>query len=346
MSQTTTSSPYDMNHTDEASSLVGSSCMSNSDEEGRAHSQSSMVLPGWHVTVGAGCGDLEKEIEGVAGYLSLGGEDACSRNVVRSNVQMCCGYFWASAVVKKYGSAAYGTAVPSSDIDLVVEDCGDNLTTTFYPFCMELEALGYVRIGEALTPTDAFIKLADPARSRLDINITLTTGRSPSRLVALRVAKMLDAAPSVSPVYKVLRTLLTQCKLKDATKGGLSSYALLMMVFHMEARLRASCGSAPGRAELLTAFLEYFGSECEFKKVVLTPWGNAVPRKEHSEGADDPIFVTDFTTPSFNVTAGTTKINQVRSMFKYCALAIDKWDGSHPDYEGFPSILSTFITTD
>eukprot|EP01064_Diplonema_japonicum_P009139 TRINITY_DN165_c1_g2_i1.p1 TRINITY_DN165_c1_g2~~TRINITY_DN165_c1_g2_i1.p1 ORF type:complete len:349 (+),score=35.89 TRINITY_DN165_c1_g2_i1:50-1096(+) len=327
--------------------VSGSSCMSSSEGDlGSSHSQSSMVLPGWASMMDESAyGNLDREIRGVADKLMLKEEETSQRNSVRGNIQMICNYFWDDAVVKKYGSGAYGTSVPSSDVDLVVEGCGESLSAMFYPFCMELENLGFIRTGEAITSTDAFVKLSDPTRSRLDINITLTASRSPARAIALKVKKMLDMSPSVAPVYKILRTLLTQCKLKDATKGGLSSYALLMMVFYCYNTLCRDQGCPPSSSQLLTKFLDFFGSGAVgLGKCVIAPYGCLVPRKE--EGQQDPLYVIDFTDQMHNLANGASKFQQIKSMFAYCSLAIKGWNPKHPDYADYPCILSTFITTE
>eukprot|EP01064_Diplonema_japonicum_P021309 TRINITY_DN30843_c0_g1_i1.p1 TRINITY_DN30843_c0_g1~~TRINITY_DN30843_c0_g1_i1.p1 ORF type:complete len:367 (+),score=71.02 TRINITY_DN30843_c0_g1_i1:41-1102(+) len=287
------------------------------------------------------CITLDQEIECFAKFIGLNTQEKVMRQMARSVIQQAASYFWASSTVKVYGSHACGLSLPSSELDLVVESCGTYLTGYTEPFKSYLYALGLRTSCVLEGATDAFVKVTD-SRTGLVINITLTTHTSPVRYAVARMRKIFAEQPAAGGVLFVLRTVLNQCSLTDVASGGVSGYALSLMVFHI---LRKYEGVKVAPGDLLKDFLQTYGSSFDFSTTSVNPLDEfqtllASGAKLHP---NDPVSICDLADPTTNAADALTKISQIKAMLRYLLLALQKWDSAEmADCRG-KTPLSTII---
>eukprot|EP01059_Diplonema_ambulator_P017871 TRINITY_DN2998_c1_g1_i1.p1 TRINITY_DN2998_c1_g1~~TRINITY_DN2998_c1_g1_i1.p1 ORF type:complete len:376 (+),score=164.00 TRINITY_DN2998_c1_g1_i1:57-1130(+) len=289
-----------------------------------------VVVPWMGEVEGVG---LDEEIVCFAAFIGLNEQEKAARQQARSIVQQAASYFWVTSTVKVYGSHACNLSLPSSELDLIIESCGTYLTGYTAPFINYLAALGMKTLCVLEGTTDAFVKVSD-SRSDLIINITLDTACSPVRYAAAKMKRVFTEQPAAGQVLLVLRTVLGQCSLMDVAKGGVSSYALTLMVFHA---LKKYNGKKVAPGTLLKDFLQLYGYDFDYKTSTIN---SDAPTKLHPA---DQVSIADLADPSANAADSVTKISQVRAMFKYLHLALDKWDHEEmADCRG-KSPLSTII---
>ena len=268
----------------------------------------------------AGIPELQNEIWAFGEFISLGQHEKAARNMARSTIQQVVQQFWPLATVKTYGSFACDLSLPQSELDLVVEDCAPTIAGRVGPLKDYLQAIGFETLGFLDGDTDAFIKVRE-GRTNLVCNISLTDANSPVRQTVLKMKRVLTRQPAAAPVLKVIRTVLDQCSLTDVPSGGVSSYALTLMVFHILKKYETVVGADV----LLKDFLKTFGS-FDYKNETICPMPNMQATIRMHPG--DVMSISDVSDPSSNAAESITKIRQVKAMLKYLSLALEKWDSS------------------
>eukprot|EP01062_Namystynia_karyoxenos_P002875 TRINITY_DN10_c3_g1_i1.p1 TRINITY_DN10_c3_g1~~TRINITY_DN10_c3_g1_i1.p1 ORF type:complete len:405 (+),score=130.47 TRINITY_DN10_c3_g1_i1:77-1216(+) len=278
---------------------------------------------------------MADELTAFADFVSLTPRERADRNLVRTALQQLAQTLWAEATAKVYGSFAYGLSLPESDLDVVIEDCTPGFGN-LSGFLGALVDQGYEICGSIESERDAFVK-ARYIRSGVTVNITLTVEKSPVRQAVALVKQALQAYPAAGAVIVVLRAMLRQCSLTDVRKGGLTSYGITLLVFHLLHRAHPEGCDA---ATLLRSFFRYYGSDFDWKNSVVTADGSADAAKK----SGGQVVIADPLDPDNNIAEGFTKVSQVRAMLKYCGLAIDKWSDEgttdEPEYIGRTALSS------
>lgn len=200
---------------------------------------------------------------------------------------------WPLAVVEVYGSCSTGLAIPASDMDVVIAHIPDNMQwwnntvggSPIAALANELRRETWVSSVKSLEhATIPIIKLecacvpagyADHSRSIIKIDISFNGGGGiPHRGISTTAFAQRQRAthPQLMPLVLVLKQLLVERGLHEAYTGGLSSYALTIMLSALLQRhallpppLRPSLGS------LFATFLAIFGSSLDTRK-----WGVVV----------------------------------------------------------------------
>eukprot|EP01065_Artemidia_motanka_P018243 TRINITY_DN2156_c0_g1_i2.p1 TRINITY_DN2156_c0_g1~~TRINITY_DN2156_c0_g1_i2.p1 ORF type:complete len:511 (+),score=174.95 TRINITY_DN2156_c0_g1_i2:97-1629(+) len=270
------------------------------------------------------------EIEDFAEFMQLTAEEKASRNMLRSALQDGAQQLWPSATVKVYGSFAYGLSLPSSEVDIVIEDCQANLQETLDPFQDWCKMNGCEILGSmAGNAQDAFMKVR--SQNKLIANVTLTAGRSLVRQSVAKVKSLLQQYPCAGPLILVIRSVLNQCNLNDVPTGGLSSFAITLMVFHfLQARYTAEEAQAKDGGDALKDFLHFYGDfNFETHAVAVSSQHRGPPTlRPHGQAQAAQVCVCDPLEADNNVADTCTKIAQIRAMFKYCSMALSKWDAA------------------
>ena len=144
---------------------------------------------------------LAEEVMKFGEFMSLTPSEQAVRNVMKQTLQQLANQLWPNSSVKIYGSFAYGLSLPSSDMDMVIEDCTPSLTETFPEFIELCKGSGFTIVGDL---TGTFLKLKDES-SNLVGNITFTSDKSPVRKSVAVIRTMLEKYPAASAVIMVIR---------------------------------------------------------------------------------------------------------------------------------------------
>ena len=196
-------------------------------------------------------------------------------------VQVEVGRLWPGAVVSCFGSRATGLACASSDVDLVVMGMqglpisGSSMAAQLswleqlQPRLAALPGIVSASINRGSVPIIAMTAslpggTTEPIELHLDIS--LHTEQHGGLQAAQHVHELRRRLPVLQPIVLLLKKLLYRHSLKSAFTGGLSSYALVVLVsrFLLDRRLMAyptqhAAGQPPepeGAASLAELFLE------------------------------------------------------------------------------------------
>eukprot|EP01065_Artemidia_motanka_P024273 TRINITY_DN2891_c1_g1_i5.p2 TRINITY_DN2891_c1_g1~~TRINITY_DN2891_c1_g1_i5.p2 ORF type:complete len:352 (+),score=122.16 TRINITY_DN2891_c1_g1_i5:999-2054(+) len=137
-------------------------------------------------------------------------------------------------------------------------------------------------------------------------------------------------------VYPCMRYVLDQSRLLGTDKGGLSPYALLVMILHSCRLCKATMPTSRTQdaAQVLYRFLLFFGEQLNPETQTVDSAGT-VARRSHR---GDPLSVADPMRPGANAAAGCTRIVQLRMHLSYCLSSLAQWDpncsGRRRKYKG------------
>ena len=144
---------------------------------------------------------LGEEVERFGQFMSLTNAERAERNMLKSTLQDLAHRVWPSSNAKVYGSFAYGLSLPSSDIDMVIEDCNPPPVETFPAFVALCAENGFQIVGEI---SGNFLKVKN-GTSNLTSNITFTPSKSPVRSSVSTIKEFLQRYPASSAVIMVVR---------------------------------------------------------------------------------------------------------------------------------------------
>eukprot|EP01063_Lacrimia_lanifica_P021520 TRINITY_DN2896_c0_g1_i1.p1 TRINITY_DN2896_c0_g1~~TRINITY_DN2896_c0_g1_i1.p1 ORF type:complete len:417 (+),score=151.83 TRINITY_DN2896_c0_g1_i1:62-1312(+) len=286
---------------------------------------------------------LGDEVLYFGNFMSLTPGEKATRNMMKSAITDAAVSVWPACTGRVYGSFAYNLSLPASDVDLIMEDCGDDLHDHFPLFVEALLGAGYEVIGEI---QGAFLKVKNQ-KTKIGVNITFTEGKSPVRTSVAVIKQALHNFPMASSVVMVIRTVLSQCNLIDVPSGGISSFAIIIMVLAM-------CQEHPDIASdagaLLKEFLRHFGSTFDFSRHSIKMYvdeetcPNGMSMFQRPEGGA-LMWICDPLDPNNNVAEQCTKLAHLKGMWNYCYMALSKWEPAAPDSSAFRgrTALSTII---
>lgn len=226
-----------------------------------------------------------------------------------------------------YGSAAYALSFPSSAVDVAVEHCHE-LPETFARFVDVAHQVGYTVIASTSGEAQCSVRLRDDA-SGLTANIILIVGSAPVRQSVDVVRHYLRRFPAAGPVVLAARALLAQRGLANVHDGGLSSYAVTVMVFHhFLSQYPAEEAQCKGEGEALFDFLAHYGSGFDFARdaVVIPACDDACGRPpvlRRSGGGG--IVVCDPLDVQNNMAAGCSRGTEVQAALKDYHTALAAW---------------------
>ena len=256
---------------------------------------------------------LGDEVNQLGRLLKLTHREINIRNRCRSTIQDIARVLWPGVTVKVYGSFAYGLSLPTSALDLVCEGCTD-LSGNMDAFVKKVQELGLSVEGKYVNETGqegfALIKAGE-----VTAYLALVAQKSRARQSVALMRELLQTFPYATPVFAVVRLLLQQSRCNDAREGGLSSYALLVMVFHV-----CYTTSPKDAGQLLVSFLKEFGTATD---------GVIVCAKQQAEKRYTPekttLWVEDPLEPTNNLAAGFLRGVQMRSVFQTSSMTLQKW---------------------
>eukprot|EP00756_Hemistasia_phaeocysticola_P027228 Hpha_TRINITY_DN16105_c0_g1::TRINITY_DN16105_c0_g1_i2::g.7505::m.7505/K03514/PAPD5_7, TRF4; non-canonical poly(A) RNA polymerase PAPD5/7 len=258
---------------------------------------------------------LSDEVKRLHNLLRLSSQERDKRKYIRSAVQDIVQRQWRDATVKVYGSFAYDCSLPDSAIDLVVECCGeregfDAVVAEFAEARMTVEC----HYNGTDADSQAFVKLR--GENGVVANISFVSGKSPVRQGVSLLRKLVSEYTAVPAVFATARLVLQQVRCMDVVTGGLSSYAVLLMILH--AARRSANPSDPG--QLLVDFFSLFGSNGGAWKI------SAMSRDaEPLEDASRQEHVVEDPTTGTDTAADCRRWPQIRSVLSHCGQVLARW---------------------
>eukprot|EP01065_Artemidia_motanka_P018487 TRINITY_DN2179_c0_g1_i1.p1 TRINITY_DN2179_c0_g1~~TRINITY_DN2179_c0_g1_i1.p1 ORF type:complete len:477 (+),score=197.68 TRINITY_DN2179_c0_g1_i1:84-1433(+) len=258
---------------------------------------------------------LADEVQAFYRLNELTREDIAARHLIRSSVQEVVQKIWPGATAKCYGSFAYDLSTPSSHLDLVCEQCGDlsALPVAFPDFCGQTLSLGDFTLA-----ADGQSAHLVAEAGGVTAKVGFFTRQTSARKSVEWVKRQLREHPAAGPVYMVLRALVQQMRL-DASQGGLSSYALLVMVLHAAAAFRGTADLGV----LLRKVLQYY-SQFDFATCAVDA-ESAQPASRGGCG-DDEVVVIDPLNRGNNLAAACRKLSAFVTNMRSCEQALQRWD--------------------
>lgn len=198
----------------------------------------------------------------------------------RARLQVAAGTLWPEARVEIFGSWAVGLHAPSSDVDLLVRGApaGQATETSLGLLAGVLEhedwlahihVLGKARVplikASAHLPPELHA-LAAGSGGCLALDISLEgRGHAGAATTAFTRDVLLAQLPPLRPLVLTLKQLLASRGLSDGYRGGLSSYALVLMAAALLQSHEAALGRrhALGVGAALLRFCELYGGPTE-----------------------------------------------------------------------------------
>ena len=173
------------------------------------------------------------------------------------------------AWVEMYGSLATGLDTPSSDVDLVVrgvalELCWGHLATAHEQLAAALTMEGWDEVKVIGKTTVPVIKVVSGG-GLISVDISFDGPAHRGLHTATYVRYMVTTHAGLHPLTVVLKQLLVERGLNDPYSGGLSSFALVLLIAFVLQRRRVRNGSDVDEdlGAALEEFLRFFGEEFE-----------------------------------------------------------------------------------
>ena len=296
-----------------SASSVSSRASASSKKNGRASTDPRLVVTPWYPEGQLKSKlNMQDEIQALYSILQLTPEETAKRHMARSAIQEIVQKVWPEATVKVYGSFAYGMSLPQSSLDLVCEDCAElnseALETVFAQFAEANIAVEGWSAGE-----DSAFACVNVASVGCMANISFVLSKSTARRSVSEVRRLVEQFSAVGECFAVVRLVLQQSRCGDVRTGGLPSYAALVMILHACYR----CNNPSDPSTLLMHFFRLYAS---------------------AGVGNEPLFVEDPLCAENNLAAGCTRMPQIRSMFKNCAMTLVC---THPFPRHIPYTLNT-----
>ena len=256
---------------------------------------------------------------------------------------------FANCAVSLYGSAAYGMALPGSDLDICVSGPLES-ATPWHDLAPHLQKMvgsnGSVQvIASSKIPV---VKVRDPVYG---YSIDVTFGHQP--LDSVKLIKKWDAdMDRLKPLVLIVKYLLQQRCLNLPYTGGLSSFCVVVMVRHFLCTLRlqkkAKLNEQSPLGPLLLGFLRYFGPRFDYQQCGVCADGHLVSKDETGLVNDVFVVLNPLETRAVNCASSAFRMADVVTMFAVVdeqlrsAVCLDLEGPDAP----FPSALSAVIWPD
>mmetsp|Transcript_6030 Transcript_6030/g.14648 ORF Transcript_6030/g.14648 Transcript_6030/m.14648 type:complete len:1256 (-) Transcript_6030:644-4411(-) len=262
-----------------------------------------------------------------------------------------------SAELAVFGSMSTGLWLRRSDLDLVAlfQDDGDKELperklgiSKLRHLCTTLSESGWVRnvqlIETATVPVLKFESfLEDHGSISVDLSVALGSRNGVSRNsthqgMATRdyIRRILQRMDALGPLVLIIKEYLSECGLKDAFCGGVSSYSLVLMCYFIVLRelkpdpespfvLRSAGPSyARGRwdlSSLLFRFFEFFGRHFMYGMYGISVFGDVAMEFKQTHF---PLFVENPLQQARNVSASTLNVDYLKHVFEQGLILLEQ----------------------
>ncbi|XP_043220575.1 terminal nucleotidyltransferase 4B-like [Amphibalanus amphitrite] len=267
---------------------------------------------------------LHEEIEDFFQHISPTVDEHHMRTTVFENIKNVIHDLWKEARVFIFGSFETGLYLPTSDIDVVVigkwrgsplEMLKDALVSK--GIC----SLDSVKVLDKATVP--IIKLTDRrSQIKVDISFNMTNGL----VSANRIKQLVAEFPHMSRLVMVLKQFLLQRELNEVFTGGVSSYAVILMVVSFLQTHERPLGAFPGcnLGVLLIEFFELYGVKFNYHDTCIrVREGGYAPRSEVEDqfigqsAHSSPLCIEDPHNPSNDIGRSSYHVMKVKEAFRY-----------------------------
>mmetsp|Transcript_5394 Transcript_5394/g.22910 ORF Transcript_5394/g.22910 Transcript_5394/m.22910 type:complete len:399 (-) Transcript_5394:2155-3351(-) len=214
---------------------------------------------------------LHYEILDFASFMMATEKERQVREDLVERISSIIGSLWAEAEVRVFGSFATNLYLPTSDIDVCV------LNTPEGGSPRELHEVadalrgekGLVRKIEVIEK--AFVPLVKLVDRASDVKCDISFGRNNGPSNVLLIRQYLEDFPSLMPLILVVKCFMHQRMLNEVYRGGIGSYALLLLVVshlqHYRTNFKHRMGNGrtmPNLGSVLIDFFILYGSKFNY----------------------------------------------------------------------------------
>lgn len=194
---------------------------------------------------------LHNEIKDFFNYIKPTSEEQFAREIVVSKIKNVAHSLWPDCQVDVFGSFKTGLYLPTSDIDMVIFGRWEAL-----PLHTLKQALSKSGISSEIKVLDKttvpIVKMTDKETDlKVDISFNMINSVRAAELIRI----YMRTYPCLPYLVFVLKQFLLQRNLNEVWTGGLSSYALILMVVRF---LQTRVSAYPDRSNLGALLLEFF----------------------------------------------------------------------------------------
>uniref|UniRef100_A0A915DS30 Poly(A) RNA polymerase mitochondrial-like central palm domain-containing protein n=1 Tax=Ditylenchus dipsaci TaxID=166011 RepID=A0A915DS30_9BILA len=253
-------------------------------------------------------------------------EEILLRRFVFNRVCEVLGPLFRPSLIGVFGSVATNLFLPTSDIDIAVTslDHSEKKLIEVVDLLRHAEDFDSVSaIGRTKVPIVKFVH----KKTGFNLDISFNTSKTLNRTFQW-IQRQKRSYPIIEPLVLVLKRFLTQCgpSFSEPYYGGLSSYALVVMIVHFVERVSPK-GKILKLGCCLVEFFKYFGEVYDYKQCLSCAGRGIDCFRQHlhpessfqtSQSSDraycDPLWVQDPTDIDNNI-GSACNISLIRSAF-------------------------------
>ena len=269
---------------------------------------------------------LHEEIEDFFKYMTPRPSEFRMRLEVAHRISQILQRKWPQAEVHMFGSVMTGLFLPTSDIDLVV--IGHWTKTPIFTLEEELKKAD-IAVKDTINPIDKttvpVIKFTDKQTEvKVDICFNRTSGMEGVKVII----DFINQYPILPKLVLVLKQFLTQRNLHEVFHGGISSYALVLLVVSFLQLHPRNAANDPDAnlGVLLIEFFELFGRNFNYMKTAITvlDGGSYFSKEDIPDHENAILYIVDPTNPKENASRGCYGMWQVKTAFEQAFLKLHR----------------------
>ena len=269
---------------------------------------------------------LHEEIEDFYKYMTPRPSEFRMRYEVATRVTHLLKQKWPQAEVHMFGSVSTGLFLPTSDIDLVV--IGNWAKTPIFTLEEELKKAD-IAVKDTINPLDKtavpVIKFTDKQTEvKVDICFNRRSGMDGVKVIL----EFVQQFPILPKLVLVLKQFLTQRNLHEVFFGGISSYALVLLVVSFLQLHPRNAAHDPNAnlGVLLIEFFELFGRNFNYLKTAITvlDGGSYFSKEDVPDHENALLYIVDPTNPKENASRGCYGMWQVKTAFEQAFLKLHR----------------------
>ncbi|EQC30374.1 hypothetical protein SDRG_11951 [Saprolegnia diclina VS20] len=257
---------------------------------------------------------------------------------VVTHLKECVARLWPNAEVHVFGSFATGLSCPKSDVDLLITGAAYDRKRTssvellasllrHEPWVQAIQVIERTTIPLVKVTTAAVPSSFGDAQGVIRLDISFDQPQHRGIETCMYVQRLVSVLPELPPLMLVLKQLLLEHDLNDSYSGGLSSYALTLLLASVLRPLQlVAPAHRPNLGELLLHFLQLFGRDFDPQQwfVRSTHGGPLIPLVDgFLHGAGDVVVVEDPLRPEHNVAKASFGFSRVQQALLDALLRIE-----------------------
>ncbi|XP_052233237.1 LOW QUALITY PROTEIN: terminal nucleotidyltransferase 4B-like [Dreissena polymorpha] len=295
---------------------------------------------------------LHEEIKDFYQYMSHTAEEQAMRQDVVNRITDVIKELWDTAEVEVYGSFKTGLYLPTSDIDLVVNGKWAKLPLFTLEDALLRKGITDKESVKVLDKDSVpVVKLTD---SKTEIRVNISFNVQTGTKSALLIMGFVKDYPVLKYLVLVLKQFLLQRDLNEVFTGGISSYALILLVISFLQLHPREDARNPNlnMGVLLVEFFELYGRHFNYLNtgISVKDGGRYRPKDDickHMYNGHRPAFlcIEDPLTPGNDIGRSSYGVMQVIKFFEYAYLVLSYALAPHNAclIKGHQSILGRIV---